>query len=727
MNFSSYCGKNNLLPFFYKTSFQIGVLFKFSYELFFSDDISNQKVGSEKSLSRKITKNRLTMSQQNDITPQKVRMKINPPVFYTSALLILLVVGFSALFPELANDKLGHLQENLFTNASWFYILAVALVLLSVTYLGLSRFGQIKLGPDHARPHFSYFAWFAMLFSAGMGIGLMFFGVAEPVMHYLMPPTGEAQTIEAAKEAMRLTFFHWGLHAWAIYAIVALILAFFSYRHGLPLTLRSALYPIIGDRIHGPIGHAVDIFAVMGTVFGVATSLGFGVLQVNAGLNHLFNVPINPTIQVILIVVITGLATISVVSGLEKGIRFLSELNLGLAVILLLLVITLGPTVLILKSFVENTGGYLSEIVSKTFNLYAYEPKSSDWLGGWTLLYWGWWLSWSPFVGMFIARISRGRTIREFVVGVLFVPAGFTLLWMTVFGNTAIHLIKDKGAEALANIVQQDVSLALFEFLNYFPFSSVLSFFAMLMVVVFFVTSADSGAMVVDTLASGGDSETPVWQRIFWAGLMGVSAITLLLAGGLTALQTVTIASALPFSMVLLASIYGLIKALRVDVYKRDSQQLTTIAPPASRNPIPWQRRLRNIAYFPKRSHVKRFMDEVIQPSMEMVSAELSKQATQCIIHNEEDDRIGFEVDLGDDMNFFYEVRLRFYTQPAFALAGLSDEERDEEHKYYRAEIHLKEGGQDYDVMGWTKEQIIHDILDQYEKHIHFLHVLGKQ
>lgn len=667
------------------------------------------------------------MSQQNEITPKKIRMKINPPVFYTSAILIMLVVGFSALFPELANDKLGHLQENLFTNASWFYILAVALVLLSVTYLGLSRFGEIKLGPDHARPHFSYFAWFAMLFSAGMGIGLMFFGVAEPVMHYLMPPTGDAQTIEAAKEAMRLTFFHWGLHAWAIYAIVALILAFFSYRHGLPLTLRSALYPIIGDRIYGPIGHAVDIFAVMGTVFGVATSLGFGVLQVNAGLNHLFDIPINPTVQVVLIVVITGLATISVVSGLEKGIRFLSELNLGLAVILLLLVIILGPTVLILKSFVENTGGYLSEIVSKTFNLYAYEPKSSDWLGGWTLLYWGWWLSWSPFVGMFIARISRGRTIREFVVGVLFVPAGFTLLWMTVFGNTAIYLIKDKGAEVLANIVQQDVSLALFEFLKYFPFSSVLSFVAMLMVIVFFVTSADSGAMVVDTLASGGDSETPVWQRIFWAALMGISAITLLLAGGLSALQTVTIASALPFAIVLLASIYGLIKALRVDVYKRDSQQMTTIAPPASRNPIPWQRRLRNIAYFPKRSHVKRFMEEVVNPSMEMVSAELSKQGIQCYIHDEEEDRIGFEVDLGEDMNFFYEVRLRFYTQPAFALAGLTDEEKDEEHKYYRAEIHLKEGGQDYDVMGWTKEQIIHDILDQYEKHIHFLHVLGKR
>lgn len=666
---------------------------------------------------------------QIDTDSKKVRSKISPPVFYSSALIILVIVGFAALMPEIAESHLSHLQQNLFNNASWFYILAVAIILLSVTYLGLSRYGQIKLGPDHAQPNFSYVSWFAMLFSAGMGIGLMFFGVAEPVMHYLNPPVGDAQTIEAAKEAMRLTFFHWGLHAWAIYAIVALILAFFSYRHGLPLTLRSALYPIIGDRIYGPIGHAVDIFAVVGTVFGVATSLGFGVLQVNAGLNHLFGWPVNETVQVLLIITFTGLATLSVVSGLDKGIRILSELNLGLAFLLLVLIVVLGPTVLLLKSFVENTGGYLSEIVTKTFNLYAYEPKSSNWLGGWTLLYWGWWLSWSPFVGMFIARISRGRTIREFVTGVLFVPAGFTLLWMTFFGNTAIDLIKNQGATRLAETVQSDVSLALFEFLTYFPFSTVLSFFAMLMVVVFFVTSADSGAMVVDTLASGGDSDTPVWQRIFWAGLMGVVAITMLLAGGLKALQTLTIASALPFAMVLLVSIYGLFKALRVDAYKRDSQQLATIAPTASRNPIPWQRRLRNIAYFPKRSQVKRFIEEVVKPSMEMVSEELAKQGTTCHINNEKDDRISFDVDLGDDMNFFYEVRLRYYIQPAFALAGMgveNDDEKSEEQRYYRAEIHLKEGGQDYDVMGWAKEQIIHDILDQYEKHIHFLHLLGK-
>lgn len=663
------------------------------------------------------------MNQSETKTKAK-RSHINPPVFYTSAVLIFLLVAFAALFPEQADRRLTALQGAIFTNASWFYILTVALILLMVAYLGLSRFGDIKLGPDHAEPDFSYISWFAMLFSAGMGIGLMFFGVAEPVMHYMSPPTGTPETVQAAKEALRITFFHWGLHAWAIYAIVALILAFFSYRHGLPLTLRSALYPIIGNRIYGPMGHAVDIFAIIGTVLGVATSLGYGVLQVNAGLNHLFGLPVNETMQVMLIVIITGLATLSVVSGLDKGIRLLSELNLGLAVLLLVLVGALGPTVLLLKSFVENTGGYLSEIVTKTFNLYAYEPKSSSWLGGWTLFYWGWWLAWSPFVGMFIARVSRGRTIREFVTGVLFVPTGFTLLWMTFFGNSAIWMIMMEGARDLANTVQSDQTLALFNFLEHFPFSSVLSFIAMAMVVVFFVTSADSGALVVDTLASGGSDKTPIWQRIFWAGMMGVVAITLLLAGGMKALQTATIASALPFAVILLLSMYGLLKALRVDAWKRDSKQVATIAPTAARNPITWQRRLRNIAYFPKRSQVKRFINEVISPAMKMVEAELAKQNTTSFTDESGDDRIHFEVDLGNELNFVYEVRLRPYLQPTFALAGMGGNDKDEEQTYYRAEVYLKEGGQDYDVMGWNQEQILHDILDQYEKHMHFLHVV---
>jgi choline/glycine/proline betaine transport protein len=416
-------------------------------------------------------------------------------------------------------------------------------------------------------PDYRNSSWFAMLFSAGMGIGLMFFGVAEPVMHFTSPPVGEGGTVAAAREAMKITFFHWGLHAWAIYAMVALILAYFSFRNGLPQTLRSALYPLIGERIYGPIGHAVDVFAILGTVFGVATSLGYGVLQINSGFHHLFGLPVNTTVQVILITATCALATLSVASGLDKGIRILSEINLGLAVVLMVFVLLLGPTVFLLQAYVQNTGAYLSDIVNKTFNLYAYEP--TDWIGGWTLLYWGWWLSWSPFVGLFIARISRGRTIREFVCGVLFVPAGFTLLWMTIFGDSAIHMVLNEGVKDLASVIDQDSSLALFAFLEHFPFSGVVSMVAVLMVVVFFVTSADSGALVVDMLASSGHDHSPLWQRIFWSVCIGVVAIALLLANGLKALQTATIASALPFSIILLASIWGLFKALSLDATRR--------------------------------------------------------------------------------------------------------------------------------------------------------------
>src|SRR5690606_3174512 len=294
---------------------------------------------------------------------------------------------------------------------------------------------------------------------------------------------------------MSITFFHWGLHAWAIYAIVGLILAFFSYRHGLPLRLRSALYPLIGNRIHGPIGHAVDVFAIIGTVFGVATSLGVGVSQINSGLAHVLGLPVSIPVQIALIVVACGLATISVASGLDRGIRLLSEFNLILAILLLIFVLIFGPTVFLFQTFVQNTGSYLADLVHKTFNLYAYQPNG--WIGGWTLFYWGWWVAWSPFVGLFIARISRGRTIREFVRGVLLVPAGFTLFWMTVFGDSAIYMIMVDGMQNLADVVRADSSLALFAFLKALPLSGITSTIAVMMVVVFFVTSADSGALVV--------------------------------------------------------------------------------------------------------------------------------------------------------------------------------------------------------------------------------------
>ncbi|UAW99615.1 choline BCCT transporter BetT [Halopseudomonas nanhaiensis] len=644
---------------------------------------------------------------------------LNPPVFYGSAILILALVLYSVLQPEQAQVVFGELQSWIIANVGWIYILAVAGILLTVVLVAVSRFGDIKLGPDHSEPDYSSPTWFAMLFSAGMGIGLMFFGVAEPVMHFLDPPAGEGGTATAARDAMRITFFHWGLHAWAIYAIVALILAYFSYRHRLPLTLRSALYPLIGDRIYGPIGHAVDIFAIISTLLGVATSLGLGVSQINSGLNHLYGLPISVPVQVGLIVATTALATVSVVTGLDKGVRRLSELNLILAVILLAFVLIAGPTVFILQTFVQNTGGYLSNLVNTTFNLYAYEPN--DWIGGWTLFYWGWWLAWSPFVGLFIARISRGRTIREFVTGVLLVPTGFTLFWMTVFGDTAIHMILWGQVEQLGLAIEENSALALFAFLEEFPFASVFSLIAILMVVVFFVTSADSGALVVDLLASGGVSPTPVWQRLFWAVSMGVVAIALLLADGLTALQTATIASALPFTLVLMVCIVGLLKALRLDATKRDLRyQTPTTSPATSTTSGGWRRRLHNLVRFPDEPEVEKFLAGVVLPALESVVSEFDAEGFETRVSRGEDSRVRLEITHQGETDFIYEVRPRPYERPSLTSAS----EEGGKAEYYRAEVYLNEGGQNYDLMGWNREEVISDVLDQYERHMHFLHVV---
>ena len=596
----------------------------------------------------------------------------------------------------------------------------VAIILVSSFAVALTRFGDIKLGPDHAEPDYSLTSWFAMLFAAGMGIGLMFFGVAEPVMHFLNPPSGDGGTVDAAKEAMKLTFFHWGLHAWAIYAIVAVILAYFGFRHGLPLTLRSALYPLIGERIYGPIGTAVDVFAILSTTFGVATSLGFGVEQINSGLNFLFGVPKSATIQVILIVVTTILATISVVMGLDAGIKRLSEINMILAVALLIGILLLGPTVFLLQMFMQNTGDYLSDIVGKTFNLYAYEP--TDWLGGWTIFYWGWWISWAPFVGLFIARISRGRTLREFVIGALAGPTLFTLFWMTVFGNSAIELILNQDAQALAVAVQQDESVALFKFLESFPLSEVLTGLAIVMVMVFFITSADSGAMVLNMLSSNGRDDTPLPRRIFWMAMIGLSAMVLLLAGGLSALQTAAIASALPFSLAILAAIWGFVRALSVDHAKRQTQLMTSMAPTGGASSTDLKTRLNNLLRYPRAPDVDTFISTVVNKAMVDFASELRGHGLKAEVElGENAEYATLSVLHGDEIDFMYEVRTHQHVLPTEALIAAEEQASG---TYYRAEVHLNEGSQDYDIMGWTSEQVLHDLLEQYEKHLHFLHVL---
>ncbi|WDD98624.1 BCCT family transporter [Thalassomonas actiniarum] len=639
--------------------------------------------------------------------------KINPPVFLTSSLLIIGLLLFTIFTPDIASGFFSNIQAGIIANGSWFYVLTVAVILGFVIYLSMSRFGSIKLGPDHISPDYKLSTWLSMLFAAGMGIGLMFFGVAEPIMHYLSPPTAEQGSLASVKEAMKITFFHWGLHAWAIYAIVALILAYFCYRHKLPLTLRSALHPIIGDRIYGWPGHIVDTFAVVSTVFGVATSLGLGASQVNAGLNYLFSIEVSQSNQVLIMVAIAAFASISVATGLDKGIKILSEINMGLAIVLLLLIFVLGPTVFLLQAYVQNIGAYLSDIVSNTFNLFAYEKKS--WIGGWTIFYWGWWLAWAPFVGLFIARISKGRTIREFVIGVMLVPTAFTLLWMTIFGNSAISLVVDQGVTELTTMIGQNSAVGLFVFLENFPWATALTGLSILMIVIFFVTSCDSGAMVIDMLCSNGRNDTPLWQRLFWAIGVGVVAAVLSLAGGLDALQTMTIASALPFSIVLLMACFGLIKALQIESAKRESLQINVVPSNYYDKAEDWREKLDNIVSTPDKKNADFFINKTVKKAFAKLKEQFETNNISAEVSVTETG-LAFKVFHGDEHDFIYGVHKKKLAQPDFTL--------EDSDSYYRAEVHLLEGGQDYDIMGWSEIAVINDVIEQYQKHMHFLHLL---
>lgn len=656
------------------------------------------------------------MANQSRIPKSVILM----PVFLPAVILVLLMVIGTVSQPQLASDFFNQMLAFLTRNFGWFYMLCVALFLLFTVCIAFSRWGNIKLGPDHAEPQYTFISWFSMLFSAGYGVALMFFGVAEPVLHYASPPAGSALTVDAAKQAMQITFFHWGFHIWGIYGLVGLIMAYFAYRHGLPLSMRSALYPLIGERIHGPIGHAVDVFAIFGTLFGIATTLGLSVMQINAGINYLWpSIPINNTVQVIAIVAITAMATCSVVAGLDKGIRNLSLLNIAIAFILLLFVFVVGPTLFILETFLQNTGSYLNNIVERTFNLQAY--SRSDWIGNWTLFIFGWTIAWSPFVGLFIAKISRGRTIRQFVAGVLLVPTFFTFFWFSVFGDTALHMIMVEGYTQLISQVQADHAVALFKMLEHLPFSQITSFITVLLIVIFFVTSADSGSLVIDSLAAGGAAETPVWQRIFWASSQGLVATVLLVAGGLKALQSMTVASALPFAVIILLSAIGMWRALVIEGHHEASkkQALQAHRQPAPITPGLWQKRLSELVSFPSLADVTLFMDSTVYKAMRRVQRALVDQGWDAQVINDPDNaRVYLEVVKDELVDFVYEIRVVSYETPAYAV-----ETEQGDNQYGRAEVFLRSGGQSYDIYGYEQQSIIGDILDQFEKYLHFLHI----
>jgi len=637
--------------------------------------------------------------------------KFEPAVFIPAALIAVGGVAYAILAGDQAEQLFTVLRESITTNVGWFYSVGVGVFLVGSIIVAFSDWGRLKLGPDDSEPDFSFMAWFAMLFSAGMGIGLMFFGVAEPLEHFLNSPYGEPGTTQKAEQAIVLTFFHWGIHAWATYAVVGLSLAYFSFRHGLPLTIRSSLYPLIGDRIHGPIGHAADVVAIVGTLFGVATSLGFGVAQINAGLDTLFGIGISSEIQVALVVVITIVATTSVLAGLDAGIRRLSEWNLYLAIGLLLFALIAGPTLFLISAYVQNIGNYVSQLADLTFRVGAY--GETEWINNWTLFYWGWWISWSPFVGMFIARVSRGRTIREFVFGVIFGPTLFTFLWMTVFGNSALRqALADSAAPVLNVVAGGTMELALFAFLDTLPLASITSVLAIILVTTFFVTSSDSGSLVKSTLASGGSLTPPVWQRFFWAILEGVVASALLLAGGLAALQAATIAAALPFTVVIFLAFIGLIRAWSKETARRAGVK-TAAQLPVEGTGVSWRTRLRLMFTTPSQDDVRAWMKEEVLPAFEAVTVEFDRQGLSSTIETNED-AVSITVDHGDQPDFVYGLMLKDYEDP--------DGGADDGAPYSRGEVFLGEGGQHYCIYGYTKNQIIRDLIRHYERHRQWIH-----
>jgi BCCT family betaine/carnitine transporter len=502
-----------------------------------------------------------------------VNLDIHGTVFIVSALSALLFVVLALALHNEVEPLFKAVRDWLTQNLAWFFIGSANIFVLLCLGLIVSPLGKVRLGGTLARPNYSYASWFSMLFAAGMGIGLMFYGVAEPMSHYDSSLAGVAvgdngarsdwaplgaaagDSAEAARLSMATTIFHWGLHPWAIYAIVALALALFSFNKGLPLSFRSIFFPLLGERVWGWPGHLIDILAVFATLFGLVTSLGLGAEQATAGLHSLFGLPADTTTKVLLIVVITLIALCSVLAGVDKGVKRLSELNLGLALLLLLFVVVAGPTALLLSGVLDNLGAYLQYLPALSNPVGREDANFSQ---GWTAFYWAWWISWSPFVGMFIARVSRGRTVREFLIAVLLVPSLVSVLWMSAFGGTALH----QALGGLGELQQAALELKMFVMLDQLPISAISSLVAIVLVVLFFITSSDSGSLVIDTITAGGKINAPVSQRVFWVLLEGALAIALLLGGGLVALQAMAVSTGLPFTLVLLVGCVAIVKGL---------------------------------------------------------------------------------------------------------------------------------------------------------------------
>ena len=651
----------------------------------------------------------------------------NPLVIGATLFFVVLLVAMILIAPEQTQTLLNAAKSGIFANFSWFYVLAFSVFLGFLVILSVSSLGNIKLGNDEEEPEFGFLSWLAMLFAAGMGVGLMFFGVAEPLTHYLSDiTTGSAE--HKQQEALLHTLFHWGIHAWAVYGTIALALAYFGFRYKLPLALRSCFYPLLKERINGKLGDLIDIMALLATLFGVITTLGFGASQLGAGLHQLGWISENSfSLQVVVIAVVMSLAIFSAISGVGKGVKILSELNLTLAFCLLIFVLVAGPTLYLLSAFSDNIGTYLSNLVKLSFKTYVYEKEHTDWFSGWTILYWAWWCSWAPFVGLFIARISKGRTIREFIFGVLVIPSMFGILWFTVFGNTAIWLNDGEAAGTLGQMISSPETL-LFKFLDYLPLSGVTGLVSLVVISLFFITSADSGIYVLNNIASRDKSlAAPRWQAVMWGILMSVVAIVLMQSGGLANLQAMTLLVALPFAMLMLLMCFSLWKGLNADKKYFDTKvNPTSIFWTGDK----WKERLEQMMNQTQEKDILRFLKHTVLPAMrelrqELISKyELSVQINTLFDQDEPAVELVIQKDLMRD--FMYGVK-SIGREVSEQLINDDNLPHIQHSMTYEPYTYFFDGRVGYDVQYMDQDELIADMLKHYERYLSLLDDVGQE
>ncbi|MGY2747364.1 choline BCCT transporter BetT [Arthrobacter sp. UYCu723] len=657
--------------------------------------------------------------------------RVNWSVFIIASVIIIAFSLWAMLFPANADGTMKTVVAWIAKNLGWFYVLTVTVVIGFVLWVALSKVGSVRMGPDHSRPQYKLFTWVAQLFAAGVGIDMLFYSVTGPITQYMNPPEGQGQTAAAAQDAVVWTMFHYGVAGWSMYALLGMAMGYFAYRWGTPLSIRAVLYPLLGKRVRGGLGDAIDIVTLVGTVFGVATAMGIGVVLLNVGFAIIFGLEQGLALQIALVIVAVVLTIAACTSGVDKGIRWIAELNIWSAAALLLYILVTGQTSFLLNSLVENIGRFTVTLPGRTLQTFAYEEGGSEWMAGWTLFFWAFWLAWGPFVGLFLARISRGRTLREFVIAAITAPVLCDFLVVSIFGNSAMHEVLGGNTE-FAQLAMDSPERGWYALLEMFPGAAFLIGLGTLSGMLFYLTSANSGAMMMSNFSStiqDPSQDGAKWLRIFWAILTAVLTIAMLVAGGVTTMEHATLIFALPVTIIAWLVMISFSKALRVERAEREGQVLRQQSKAVHGSHGPdrtWRQRLAGIRSYPSKKELAQFMERTVQPALaELVGEfiEQGHQATLDIAPNEHTGVSGYAlvVTILDHRDFLYQVQGVEAPVPTFG--GRTFHEAD---VYYRAEVFSPTGSEGYDLMGVTHQQIIDDVLARYEGHLGFLTSLGQ-